>query len=51
MLASNIGTRGLCAELFDRVINEHDLLTCELVLLELERVAYSHANVTAHNPR
>jgi putative PIN family toxin of toxin-antitoxin system len=38
VLASGIATRGLCAELFESVVNEHELLTCEPVLRELERV-------------
>jgi len=38
VLASSIATRGLCAELFERIVNEHELLTCEPVLRELERV-------------
>lgn len=38
VLASSIAARGLCAELFESVINEHELLTCEPVLRELERV-------------
>ena len=37
-LASSIATRGLCAELFESIINEHELLTCEPVLQELGRV-------------
>ncbi len=38
MLASSITTRGLCAELFESIVNEHELLTGEPVLRELERV-------------
>lgn len=38
VLASSIATRGLCAELFENVVNEHELLTCEPVLRELKRV-------------
>lgn len=38
MLASSIATRGPCAELFESIINEHELLTCEPVLQELGRV-------------
>ena len=38
VLASSIATRGLCAELFESVVNEHELLTCEPVFRELERV-------------
>lgn len=38
VLISALTTRGLCAELFEGVIGEHELLTCEPVLLELQRV-------------
>ncbi|MFN3543484.1 MAG: putative toxin-antitoxin system toxin component, PIN family [Thiobacillus sp.] len=36
-LASALATRGLCAELFEGVLAEHDLLTCQAVLVELAR--------------
>lgn len=38
VLASSIATRGLCSELLENVIHDHELLTCQPVLLELERV-------------
>jgi putative PIN family toxin of toxin-antitoxin system len=38
VLASSIATRGLCSELLESVIHDHELLTCRAVLLELERV-------------
>jgi putative PIN family toxin of toxin-antitoxin system len=38
VLASAFGTRGVCAEILESVINEHRLLTCEPVLRELQRV-------------
>jgi len=38
VLASSIGTRGLCSELLESVIHDHELLTCQPVLQELERV-------------
>lgn len=38
VLASAIATRGLCAELFEGVLAEHDLLTCQAVLAELARI-------------
>jgi len=38
VLASSIATRGLCAELLESVIHEHELLTGEVVLVELRRV-------------
>ena len=38
VLASSIATRGLCSELLESVIHDHELLTCPPVLEELERV-------------
>jgi putative PIN family toxin of toxin-antitoxin system len=38
VLASSIATRGLCSELLESVIHDHELLTCQPVLSELERV-------------
>lgn len=38
VLASSIATRGLCSELLESIIHDHELLTCQPVLLELERV-------------
>jgi len=38
VLASSIATRGLCSELLESVVHEHELLTCQPVLRELERV-------------
>jgi putative PIN family toxin of toxin-antitoxin system len=38
VLASGLATRGLCAELLERVLNECELVTCEPVLQELKRV-------------
>jgi uncharacterized protein len=38
VLASSIATRGLCSELLESVIHDHELLTCRPVLRELERV-------------
>ena len=38
VLASSIATRGLCSELLESIIHEHVLLTCQLVLDELDRV-------------
>jgi len=36
VLASAIATRGLCSELLESVIHDHELLTCQPVLRELE---------------
>jgi putative PIN family toxin of toxin-antitoxin system len=38
VLASSVATRGLCSELLESIINEHELLTCEPVLQELRKV-------------
>ena len=38
VLASSVATRGLCREVLESVINEHELLTCEPVLQELRKV-------------
>ena len=38
VLASAFGTRGLCADVLRAVLTEHDLITSEFVLVELERV-------------
>ncbi len=38
VLASALTTRGLCAELFEVVLQSHELLTSDHVLLELDRV-------------
>jgi putative PIN family toxin of toxin-antitoxin system len=38
VLASALGTRGLCTEVFEAVIDNHILLTSAAVLGELERV-------------
>lgn len=51
VLASAIATRGLCAELFEAVLHDHELLISEAVMGELERVLktklrVAHAVVT-----
>lgn len=38
VLASSVATRGLCSELLESVIGEHELLSCEPVLRELRKV-------------
>lgn len=38
VLASSIATRGLCTEILESILHDHELLTCEAVLNELERV-------------
>ena len=38
VLAAAVATRGLCSELLEIIIHDHELLTCQPVLDELERV-------------
>jgi putative PIN family toxin of toxin-antitoxin system len=38
VLASSIATRGPCSELLESVMHDHELLMCQPVLWELERV-------------
>ncbi|MGA8261194.1 MAG: putative toxin-antitoxin system toxin component, PIN family [Arenicellales bacterium] len=38
VLASSLTTRGLCTELFESILYEHELLTCQPVLSELARI-------------
>ena len=38
VLAAAIATRGLCSELLEIIIHDHELLTCQAVLDELDRV-------------
>ena len=38
VLAAAVATRGLCSELLEIIIHDHELLTCQAVLGELERV-------------
>ncbi len=38
VLASGIATRGLCTELIEGIISNYELITCEAVLSELQRV-------------
>jgi putative PIN family toxin of toxin-antitoxin system len=38
VLASSIATRGLCSEVLESVLHDHELLTCDPLLAELERV-------------
>jgi putative PIN family toxin of toxin-antitoxin system len=38
VLAAAIATRGLCSELLEAVIHDHELVTCQPVLVELKRV-------------
>ena len=45
VLASSIATRGLCSELLESIIHDHELLTCRPVLSELERVLADKLNL------
>lgn len=47
VLASALATRGLCADLFESILAEHDLLTCVAVLVELERILASKFRLPA----
>ena len=38
VLAAAVAARGLCSELLETIIHDHELLTCQAVLAELERV-------------
>ena len=38
VLASSIATRGLCSEVLESTLHDHELLTSDAVLSELERV-------------
>jgi putative PIN family toxin of toxin-antitoxin system len=38
VLAAAVAARGLCSELLEIIIHDHELLTCQAVLDELERV-------------
>ena len=38
VLVSAFATRGLCADLFRHILTEHDLITGEVVIIELRRV-------------
>ena len=45
VLTSSIATRGLCSELLESIIHDHELLTCQPVLSELERVLADKLNL------
>lgn len=38
VLVAGVATRGLCCELLEHVIHDHELLVCAPVLAELERI-------------
>ena len=45
VLVAAIATRGLCTEILEAVLQTHELLTCEPVFAELERVLVSKFRV------
>jgi putative PIN family toxin of toxin-antitoxin system len=45
VLASSIATRGLCNEVLESVLHDHELLTSDAVLAELERVLVAKLRV------
>jgi putative PIN family toxin of toxin-antitoxin system len=47
VLVSAFATRGLCADLFRRVLAEHQLITGEVVIAELRRVLRDRIKVPA----
>ena len=48
VLASALATRGLCAELFEAVLQSHELLISPPVLKELERVLPAKLGLSRH---
>ena len=47
VLAAAVATRGLCSELLESVMHDHELLTCQQVLVELKRVLSGKLRVPA----
>jgi uncharacterized protein len=47
VLVASVATRGLCSELLELVIHDHELLTCQPVLSELERVLANKLRIPA----
>lgn len=47
VLAAAVATRGLCSELLESVMHDHELLTCQQVLGELKRVLSGKLRVPA----
>jgi putative PIN family toxin of toxin-antitoxin system len=48
VMVSALATRGLCSELFQMVLTEHELLVAEVVLTELERVLTAKFHMPPH---
>ena len=47
VLVSAFATRGLCADLFRHILTEHDLITGEVVIIELRQVLRDRIKVPA----
>jgi len=47
VLVSAFATRGLCADVFRHVLAEHDLITGEVVIIELRRVLRDRIKIPA----
>ena len=47
VLAAAVATRGLCNELLESVMHDHELVTCQQVLAELKRVLSGKLRVPA----
>jgi putative PIN family toxin of toxin-antitoxin system len=47
VLVSAFATRGLCADVFRHILAEHDLLTGEVIIVELRRVLRDRIKVPA----
>ena len=47
VLVSAFATRGLCADVLRHILAEHDLITGEVVIIELRRVLRDRINVSA----
>lgn len=47
VIVSAVTTRGLCADVFRAVLSDHDLVTCEKVLDEVQRILRSKFSVPA----
>jgi len=47
VLVSAFATRGLCADVFRHILTEHDLITGEVIIVELRRVLRDRIKVPA----
>jgi putative PIN family toxin of toxin-antitoxin system len=47
VLAAAVATRGLCNELLESIMHDHELMTCQAVLTELKRVLSGKLRVPA----